>query len=84
MEGLRHRAFKEKKTIIITDIKPGFVNTAMAKGENLFWVIPVDIAAKNIYQKIKKKKTHAYITSRWRLIAWLLKFMPSNIYNRFF
>gem|GEM_PF-3978928 len=25
---------------------------------------------------------HAYITRRWRLIAWLLKLMPDGLYNR--
>jgi hypothetical protein len=35
----------------------------MAKGD-LFWVVPVDVAAKQIYQKIMKKKAHAYITAR--------------------
>lgn len=84
LEGLRHRAFKEKKSIIITEIQPGFVDTAMAKGEGLFWVAPVEKAAEEIFQAIKKKKKHAYITARWRLIAWLLKCMPNCIYDRFF
>ena len=26
----------------MTDIRPGFVATEMAKGEGLFWVMPVD------------------------------------------
>lgn len=32
MEGLRQKASKLKSPITITDIQPGFVNTAMAKG----------------------------------------------------
>jgi short-subunit dehydrogenase len=84
LEGLRHRAFKERKQIIVTDIKPGFVDTAMAKGEGLFWVIPAETAAAMIYKAIKKKKNHAYITARWRLVAWILKCMPDWMYDRFF
>ena len=83
LEGLRHKVIKDKKEITITDIKPGFVDTDMAKGD-LFWVTPVDKAAKQIYQTIIKKKAHTYITSRWRLVAWVLKCMPRFIYDRFF
>ena len=83
LEGLRHQMAKEKKAITITDIKPGFVDTAMAKGST-FWVAPVKQAAERIVRAIQKKKSHAYITSRWRLIAWLLKGMPNFIYDRFF
>jgi len=37
-EGLRQRFHKRKLRIATTDIRPGFVNTAMAKGNGLFWV----------------------------------------------
>jgi hypothetical protein len=35
-----------------------------------------------IYDAIKRKKAHTYITRRWRLIAWLLKGIPARIYER--
>jgi len=82
LEGLRQKVTESNVSITITDIKPGFVDTAMAKGEGLFWVAPTEKAAKQIYQAIVKKKSHAYITKRWRLIAWLLKIIPANIYAR--
>jgi short-subunit dehydrogenase len=68
--------------IFITDIKPGFVKTAMAKVEGIFWVADADKAARQIYNAIKRKKSHAYITRRWRLVAWLLKLLPGFIYER--
>lgn len=73
LEGLRKKVKKLKLPITITDIKPGFVDTAMAQGENLFWVSSPQKAAKQIFRVINKRKNHAYITKRWRLIAWLLK-----------
>lgn len=82
MEGLRQKANKPKKSITVTDIQPGFVKTAMAKGEGLFWVAPPEKAAWQIFRAIKGKKKHAYITKRWRIIAWLLKVMPDWLYNR--
>ncbi len=39
-------------------------------------------AAIQIYETIKKKKKHAYITKRWRLIAWALKLLPDFIYEK--
>ncbi len=82
LEGLRQKVGKSIFPITITDIKPGFVNTAMAKGDGIFWSAPADKAAAQIYNAIKRKKAHAYITHRWRLIAWLLKVMPASIYER--
>lgn len=82
LEGLRKKAFQEKSPIIITDIKPGFVETGMAKGEGKFWVSTPQIAAEQIYLAISKQKKHAYITHRWRIIGWILKLMPNWLYQR--
>lgn len=82
LEGLRKKAFSEKQAIIVTDIKPGFVDTDMAKGEGKFWIASPKKAAEQIYAAIKAKRKHAYITHRWRLIGWLLKLMPDWLYLR--
>lgn len=82
LEGLRKKAFQEKLPIIVTDIKPGFVDTDMAKGEGRFWVATPQIAAEHIYLAINKQKQHAYITRRWRFIGWVLKLMPNWLYQR--
>jgi len=81
-QSLQHRAAKLKVPIFVTDIRPGFVDTAMAKGEGVFWVAPVDKAARQIHRAIVKKKKVAYITRRWRFVAWLMKRMPNFIYNK--
>ena len=49
LEGLRQRAKRHKLRITVTDIRPGFVDTAMAKGGGKFWVVPVNKASKQIY-----------------------------------
>lgn len=82
MEGLRQKIKRLRLPITITDIKPGFVQTAMAKGEGIFWAAPANKAAKQIYDAIKRKKTSVYITRRWILIAWLLKIIPARVYER--
>jgi short-subunit dehydrogenase len=82
LEGLRQKMRKSGLPIVITDIKPGFVKTAMAKGEGIFWAAPADKAAKQIYDAIKRKKSSVYITRRWVLVAWLVKMLPDFIYER--
>jgi hypothetical protein len=54
----------------------------MAKGEGIFWAAPADKAAMQIYDAIKRKKAHAYVTRRWRLVAWLIKLLPGFVYER--
>lgn len=81
LEGLRVKAVREKKDICITDIKPGWVDTDMAKGEETFWMASPEKAAEQIYSAIKNKRAHAYITRRWRLYAWLLKLTPRWMYT---
>ena len=82
LESLRQKAFRSKKPIIITDIRPGFVDTAMAKGEGLFWVAPLDKAVKQIYKALLSKKQVAYITKRWKMLGAVLKIIPDFIYKK--
>ena len=82
IEGLQQKAMNEKLNIRITDIRPGFVDTAMAKGEGKFWVMPVKKAALQVFQAIESKKRVAYVTRRWWLIGVLLRALPKSIYLR--
>jgi len=66
----------------VTDIRPGLVDTEMAKGEGLFWVMPVEKTVRQIFQAIIDKKKVAYVTKRWRVIATILKHIPRLIYDR--
>ena len=63
-------------------MRPGFVDTAMAKGEGQFWVASVDKATKQIFEAIKKKKKIVYVTKRWKIIGTILKRIPRQIYDR--
>ena len=82
-EGLAIKAIQMKKNISIICIEPGFVDTKMAKGNKRFWLVPVDKAAKQMIQAISRKKRKVYISKRWRLIAFLLNWIPYFILKRF-
>jgi short-subunit dehydrogenase len=82
LQGLRQKAANLRIPLYITDIRPGFVDTAMAQGDHVFWKSSVGKAAKQIYQAIKAKRKVAYITKRWALIAFFMKLVPEWIYNK--
>lgn len=82
LEGLSCKAWASGKDIVITDIKPGFVRTAMAKGGGQFWVAAPETAAKQIFNIISRRKSGGYVTRRWGLVAFLFKIMPRRLYIR--
>lgn len=67
------QAKAKRSGLCITEIRPGLVDTRMAKGEGLFWVMPVEKVTKQIVKAIEKKKTLCVVTKRWRLLNFLLK-----------
>lgn len=81
-EALTMKAFRMKRKIAITCIEPGFVKSKMAKGNKLFWVVPLDKAARQIILAIDKKKRRGYISKRWWLVGKLMKLFPFWIYKR--
>lgn len=82
LEGIRCKVKKQKLNITITDIKPGLVDTKMAKGDGLFWVMPLEKATAQIYTALKNRVDEIYVTKRWRVIGFLLKRMPKFLYYK--
>lgn len=85
LEAIRNRFIQKNIPIYSTDIIPGFIeveNTNHYKNPNAYWVETKEEAAKEIVDAIIAKKKKAYITSRWRIIAWILAILPDCIFNR--
>lgn len=82
LEGLQKKAFRSRLPLYISDIRPGFVDTAMAKGEGLFWVMPADKVAAQIFKALQRKQRIAVVTKRYRPLAYLLKHLPFTLYKR--
>jgi len=80
LQGLRSIAARDNLPVYVTDILPGFVDTAMAKGD-LFWVASPEQAARDIFYAIEKKQRRVWVTRRWRFAALLLQFMPERFYH---
>ncbi|MGJ8638722.1 MAG: SDR family NAD(P)-dependent oxidoreductase [Opitutaceae bacterium] len=82
LEGLRCRFWKTKLPITVTEIRAGFVKTAMMKAEKTFWVATADQAASSIFSAAQSRKNLVYILGRWRIIGWLLRSLPISLYKR--
>lgn len=66
---------KSKGTsLVVTEIRPGLVKTRMAKGDGLFRVMPLDRVVKEIVKAINKNRRLKIVTTRWRIINFLLKY----------
>ena len=78
---IKTKSIKSEK-VFITEIRPGFVDTAMALGDAIFWMVPLEKASKQIYSAIQNKKRVAYISKRWFLIALVLKIMPAWVLKK--
>lgn len=82
LQALRQKAGHFKLPITVTDIRPGFVDTDMAKGEGLFWLAPLEKASRQIFKALLQKKRVIYVTKRWALAVWILRRIPNFIYNK--
>lgn len=67
------QAKAKKSQLCITEIRPGLVNTRMAKGEGLFWIMPVETVSKQIIRAIEKKRKLCIVTKRWRILNFFVK-----------
>lgn len=82
LEGLRNKAFHSKLPITITEIRPGYVDTAMAVGSYQFWIQSAKKTAWQIFKAIERKKKVAYVTKRWRIIGFIMKMIPIWVQER--
>lgn len=83
LQGYRQRANHSDADIAVTDLMPGFVVSEMTEGKSgMFWVAKKDKAARQMADAIESKRNHAYITRRWRLVAWALKLTPNWVLDR--
>ena len=83
LDGLRDLARHSGHPIDVTEVQPGFVDTAMMKPDRPLPAVARQLlvaspakAARQILRAIQKRKKHAYITRRYALVAFILKLLP--------
>ena len=86
MESYRNRL--SRYGVHVVTIKPGFIDTSMTRASDgstkpgMLWLISADEAAKQILAAVRSGKHTAYIPGRWRLVAGILKIIPSFVFRR--
>jgi short-subunit dehydrogenase len=83
LDGLRDLARQSGHPVVVTEVQPGFVDTAMMKPDRPLPAVVRQLlvaspakAARQILQAVQKRKKHAYITKRYALVAFILKLLP--------
>lgn len=79
LESVRLRALHSRLPIFVTEIRPGFVDTAMMHAGRAFWVATPELAASQILAAVRRKKPLAYVTRRWFWIACLMRLLPARV-----
>ena len=81
LQGLRNRLHQSNVNVI--DIKLGLVDTPMTKyfDKGILWSSPNDIAT-GIAASINKNRQTVYIPKFWRLIMFIIRSIPENIFKR--
>ncbi len=85
LDGLRELVRKSGHPIVVTEVQPGAVDTAMLKPDRplpavarrLLVASPAK-AARQIIRAIQKRRKHAYITRRYALVAFILRLLPRS------
>jgi short-subunit dehydrogenase len=83
LDGLRDLARHSGCPIAVTEVQPGFVDTAMMKTDRplpsvvrRLLVSSPETAARQILRAVQKRKKHSYITRRYAVVAFILKLLP--------
>lgn len=81
LEALRNRL--SRYGIVVTTIKPGFVDTDLLKNApKTFWVVSPEEAAARTLTAIRRRRQVAYVPSRWRFVSLAVCSVPSFIFRR--
>jgi short-subunit dehydrogenase len=83
LDGLRDLAGHSGLPIVVTEVQPGFVDTAMMKTERsmgtiarFLLVVSPDVAARQIMKAVQRRAKHVYVPWRYGLIAFVAKLLP--------
>jgi short-subunit dehydrogenase len=83
LDGLRDMAKQSGIPIIVTEVQPGFVDTAMMKPDRplgsvarFLLVASPAVAARQIMKAVHRRAKHVYVPRRYALIGFLAKLRP--------
>ena len=72
----------EKLNIQFTDIRPGFVSTALLKGDSYPLLMKVENVAQHVIHALNHKKRVVIIDWRYAIIVFFWKLIPMWLWER--
>jgi len=83
IQSLEQLANARKLNIRFTDIRPGFVDTDLLKGDDKYpMLLDKDKVARDIVESIQKKRHVRVIDWRWRILTGMWHRVPCFIWRR--
>lgn len=84
LEAIRQLVHTKKVALDITDIRPGFIDTALldTKTHRYPLLMPVNYAVKRIVRAIEANRKIAYIDWKWHLVVCLWRLIPGCLWSR--
>jgi decaprenylphospho-beta-D-erythro-pentofuranosid-2-ulose 2-reductase len=81
LESLRNRLARHGVRVVT--VKPGPVDTPMTRGmDRLPFLVPAEDAARDLLAAARRGVRTAYVPARWRPIMFVLRNIPSAIFER--
>ncbi len=81
LEALRQMFSAKDLDITVTDIRPGFVDTALIAGKNYPLTMPLNYAADRILRAILAKKRVAWIDWKYQVLCLLWSLLPGIVWE---
>jgi short-subunit dehydrogenase len=83
MQALEQQAYIRHLDIHFTDIRPGFVDTDLLKGDFSYpLMLNSDKVARDIVEAICQKKHIKVIDWKWNLLTGLWRMLPNCLWRR--
>lgn len=82
LSGMRQRL--HCKNILVTTVKPGYVDTKMTAGMELprLLTLSPELVARTTWRAWRRKKSVTYVSWYWRLILSAMKMVPEFLFKR--
>ena len=81
-EGLRQRAAKSGLPLPVTDIRPGFVATALLRNADYPMLMRPEKVAEKLFRALERGKRRVVIDRRYALLVRLWRLIPQGVWER--
>lgn len=82
IEALEQQSNARGLRIRFTDIRPGFIDTPLLKGDRFPYTLSVEKASKSILRAVYRQKHVAYIDGVWHAVVVLMRCIPKAVWRR--